>query len=110
MAVALVWILVALVVAAGVLLLAGSASGGAGDLREFARDLRNGVAARRHPEPEQIEAAAIAEVEPVDTSMDVFFQEAAVDEDAYLNVDDITDTLARAKDRAVRGMHGLTRH
>lgn len=110
MVVALVWILIALVVAAGVLLLAGAASGETGDVREFVRDLRHGIAARRHPEPEQIEAAAIAEAEPVDLTMDVFFSEAAVDEDAYLHVEDITDTFSRAKERAVRGMHGLTRH
>jgi hypothetical protein len=90
--------LIALALALGVLLLAGSASGETWSVQQFASDLRHGITARRHPAPEQIEAARIAEAEPVDTSMEVFFREAAVDEDPYLNVDSIADTLTRAKD------------
>ena len=110
MAAYLILSLIVLAVAVVVLLLAGSASNEDWDVRGFVRDLRHGITARRHPAPEQVEAARIAQAEPVDTSMDVFFRETAIDEDAYVNVDTIAETLSRAKDLAVRGMHGLTRH
>jgi len=81
----------------------GSASGETWSVQEFASDLRHGIAARRHPAPEQIEPHASPS--RAGRHLDgVFFRETAVDEDPYLNVDSIADTLTRAKD-VVRGIN-----
>lgn len=108
----ILWTLVAVLAAAGVLLVASVAGGAPDDhvgFRGFVRDLRRGVAARRNPAPEQVEAARVADVEPVEVSIDEMFRVAAVDEDPYLHVDDLTDALGKAKRKAVRGVTGLSR-
>ncbi len=116
MATYLVLSLVALVVAFGVLVVAGSASGDTGAIRDFTRDLRNGVrdlraivAARRGRLPAD-DVEQVDEPEPVDLSLTALLRESAEEDDGYLHVEDITETLARARDRAVKGLHGLSRH
>jgi len=116
MATYLVLSLVALVVAFGVLVVAGSASGDTVAIRDFIRDLRNGVrdlriglAARWGRQPAD-DVELDDEPEPVDLSLAALLRESAEEADGYLHVDDITETLARARDRAVKGLHGLARH
>jgi len=111
----LVLSIIALVVAFGVLVMAGAESGdsddtgGKGTVAGFVSDLRNGIAARRGRTPVD-DVQEDDEPEPVDLSMEALFREASVDDDGYLHVDDITETFARARDRAVKGLHGLSRH
>ncbi len=116
MATYLVLSLVALVVAFGVLVVAGSASGDTGAIRDFSRDLRNGVhdlrtvvAARRGRLPADA-VERVDEPEPIDLSLTALLRESAEEEDGYLHVEDITDSLARVRDRAVKGLHGISRH
>jgi hypothetical protein len=45
----------------------------------------------------------------VDSSFDELLAAAEVDDPAYLGVEDLTDTLARARERASRGVSGITR-
>lgn len=107
----LVWSLIVLVLAIGVLILAGTESGETWSIREFVRDLRSGVTARRRARSGQPLSPNEVEDEPVDISMEALFRETSVDDDdAYLRVDEITETLTRAKDMALRGVHGLTHH
>lgn len=104
---------VALVVALVVLVLAGAESGDTGDTGEtgvvagFVRDLRNGIAARRGRVPAD---DLVDEPAPVDLSIEALFREAAEDDDGYLHVDDITETFARARERAVKSLHGISHH
>jgi hypothetical protein len=103
-----VWTLVALAAAAAVALIANAASsgdgpGGAG----FLTDLRAGLAARRHPDTADVAAARAAEVEPVDVPLDEFLRATAVDDDGYLQADEVRDAFAKVRDRAVRGVQGL---
>ena len=108
----LLWTVLAVIAAAGVLLVASVAGTGSedhGGFRGFVRDLRRGVGARRHPAPEQVEAARVAEQEPVEVTIDEMFRVAAVDEDPYLQVDDLTDALGRAGRKAARSVPGLGR-
>ena len=100
----LVWTLVALVAAAAVVLVAsGEGHRGAG----FLADLRAGVAARRHPDADDLSAARAAEIEPVDVPLDEFLRATAVDDEGYLQVDEVRDALTKARDRAVRGVQSL---
>jgi hypothetical protein len=104
---------IALVVALGVLVLAGAESGDTGDtggtgaVAGFVRDLRNGIAARRGRVPAD---DLDDEPAPVDLSIEALFREAAEDDDGYLHVDDITETFARARERAVKSLHGISHH
>jgi hypothetical protein len=107
----LVWTLVALVAAAVVALIANAASSGEGlGGVGFLTDLRAGLAARRHPDAEDAAATRAAEVEPVDVRLDEFLQATAVDDDGYLQADEMRDALTKARDRAVRGVQGLGHH
>jgi len=103
----LVWTFVALVAAAAVVLVASAASGGGRRGAGFVADLRAGVAARRHPDAESDAAAHAAEIEPVDVRLDEFLRATAVDDDGYLQVDEMRDVLTKARDRAVRSVQGL---
>ena len=97
-----VGILVALAVAGFVLLLA-SVAGGPRNVDESPWEaFRRGWAARRHPDEEQLAAAAI---EPVDVSLGEFLS-ATVEhgDDGYLQVDELADTLQRARERATRAV------
>lgn len=103
----LVWTLVALVAAAAVVLVASAASGEGRRGAGFLADLRAGVAARRHPDAEDVAATRAAEIEPVDVPLDEFLRATAVDDDGYLQVDEVRDVLTKARDRAVRGVQSL---
>jgi hypothetical protein len=104
-----VWTLVALVAAALVLVVAGAAGGQTGDLRGFLRDLVAGLRGlRTRPGPDE-PAAPVTTGEPVDASLDELLAAAEVEDAPYLAVEDLTETLARARERATRGVSGLTR-
>jgi hypothetical protein len=106
-----VWTLAALVAAAAVALIANAASGGDGPGGAgFLTDLRAGLAARRHRDTVDVAAARAAEVEPVDVQLDEFLRATAVDEDGYLQADEVRDALTRVRDRAVRSVQGLGHH
>lgn len=93
-----VWTLVALGAAVLVLVVASVTNGRDGGLRSFLRDLRAGL---REWRSRGIAAPVTAiEPEPVDATFDEFFAAAQVDDEAYLRVDDLTDTLAWARARA----------
>jgi succinate dehydrogenase/fumarate reductase flavoprotein subunit len=102
----LVAIVLALLVAAGVLLAASisgsSRSAGESPLRAF----RAGWAARKNPDSDQRAAAAAAAVEPVDMSLAQFLRETVDEGEAYLQVDDLAATLQRARDKAVGVLPG----
>jgi hypothetical protein len=106
----LVWTLVALVAAAAVVLVASATNGEGRRGSGFLADLRAGVAARRHPDAEDLAAARAAEIEPVDVPLDEFLQATAVDDDGYLQVDEVRDVLTKARDRAVRGVQSFGHH
>ncbi|MGV8976564.1 MAG: hypothetical protein ACOH17_00820 [Cellulomonas sp.] len=103
----LVWTLVALVAAAAVAAVASATSGGGRQGAGFFADLRAGISARRHPDAEDAAAARAAAVEPVDVRLDEFLRATAVQDDGYLQVDEVRDVLTKARDRAVRSVHHL---
>lgn len=92
----LVGIVLALIVAAAVLLLA-SVAAGPRDVDESPwQAFRRGWAARHETEGE---AAAAAAAEPVDLSLTEFLSATAERGEGYLQVDELADTLSRARDR-----------
>jgi hypothetical protein len=103
-----VWTFVALAAAASVLLVAGTAGGRTGDLRGFWRDLVAGLR-RLRSKPAPDSSARFVPAQPVDTSLDDLLAGAEVPDSPYLAVEDLTDTLSRARERATRGVSGLTR-
>ncbi len=104
-----VWTLVALAAAAVVLVVAGAAGGRTGDLRGFLRDLGAGLRELRTRTAPHDDAAPVETAEPVDASLDELLAAAEVDDAPYLAVEDLTETLARARERAPRGVAGLPR-
>jgi hypothetical protein len=102
----LVAIVLALLVAAGVLLAASVSSStrdkGESPLQAF----RAGWAARKSPDADQRAAAAAASVEPVDMSLAQFLRETVDEGEAYLQVDDLAATLQRARDKAAGVLPG----
>ncbi len=103
-------ILVALAVAAAVLLVASTAE------PDERRDdespwqaFRRGLRARRHPAPDQVAAAQAAQAEPVDVSLAEFLDATTEQGEGYLHVDDLSASLARAREKAVRA-NPLRRH
>lgn len=103
----LVWTLVALAAAAVVVLVASATTSGGRGGAGFLADLRAGVSARRHPDAEDAAATRAAAIEPVDVRLDEFLRATAVDDDGYLQVDEVRDVLMKARDRAVRGVQHL---
>lgn len=101
----IVWTAIALV-AAGVVVLVASATSNGSDA-SFLADLRAGLAARR--DPAAAPAAELADAEPVDVPLDEFLLATQVDDDGYLHVDELRDTLGKAKQKAVRSVAGLGR-
>jgi hypothetical protein len=95
----LVAIVLALLVAAGVLLAASAASSG-GTGQSPLRAFRAGWAARKNPDTDQLAAADAAAVEPVDLSLAQFLRETVDEGEAYMQVDDLAATLQRARDKA----------
>ncbi|MFI2752778.1 hypothetical protein ACGIF2_04995 [Cellulomonas sp. P22] len=113
-----VWTIVALVSGAGVLLVASVATGERGADGDQDRDLRAGLAElrrsvtglatlRRRP-PEEAEALRAAS-EPVDVRLEEFLRVAAVEDDGYLQADELTDTLSRAREKAARSVPRIGR-
>ena len=102
--------LVALVVAGGVLLVASASD--ADERRDDESPLqafRRGWKARKHPAPDQVDAAIAAEAEPVDLSLADFLRATAEQGEGYLHVDDLQAGLVRARDKAARA-NPLRRH
>ncbi|WP_448059953.1 hypothetical protein [Cellulomonas hominis] len=86
------WIVLALVAAAGVMVLAALSGDEGFSLSGFWRDLRGAWAHRREPR----ETDPVAEAEPVDVPLSEMFAQSSVADDGYLSVDELTDTIARA--------------
>ena len=105
------WTLLALAAAAVVLVVAGAAGDGGADrpagLRTHLTDARAGV--RTWRSERRGEAGPAPVPEPVDTTIDDLLAATAVQDPAYLAVEDLTETLARARERAARGVQGLSR-
>ena len=102
----LVAIVLALLVAAGVLLVAGMSSStrdkGESPLQAF----RAGWAGRKNPDADQRAAAVAASAEPVDMSLAQFLRETVDEGEAYVQVDDLAATLQRAKEKATGVLPG----
>ena len=105
-----VWTLVALGAAAVVMVIASGGSDGvrSGGPRAALADVRAGLASWRARKATPEAVAAVLEPEPVDTTFDEFFAAAEVEDDGYLQLDELTDTLVRARELASRGV-GLVR-
>jgi len=106
----LIWTLVALGVAAVVVLVASRTASDRRDGPTFVHDFRAGWSARRHPDAEQVAAALAAELEPVDVPLDEFLRVTAVEDDGYLQVDEVLDVLLQARDKAFHSVQELGRH
>lgn len=103
--------LLALGAAAAVLVVA-SVAGGRNARRPagvstFAGDVRSGL--RTWRSTRRGDARPASAPAPVDTPFEDFLAATAVQDPAYLGVDDLTETLARARQRATRGVGGLSR-
>jgi hypothetical protein len=113
MVTAIVWTLVALVVAGLVLAVASVAESRSGEraggVRGYVADVRAGLRTWRASRSKDADARPAPQAEPVDTSIDDFLAATQVQDPAYVAVEDLTDTLARARERAARGVSGLTR-
>jgi len=95
-----VWTVVALGTALLVMVVAGVTNTEAGGVRAFRRDLSAGL---RDWRARGIAAPIVtAEPAPVDATFDEFFAAAQVDDEAYLQLDDLADTLVRARRQATR--------
>ncbi|WP_029289368.1 hypothetical protein [Cellulomonas sp. HZM] len=102
----LVGVVVALLVAAGVLLLASVMSTPRAVDESPWQAFRAGWAARKDPDAA---AVAAAEAEPVDVSLVDMLRSTADDGDAYLHVEELSEGLHRARERAARAIPGLHR-
>ncbi len=103
--------LLALASAVAVFVVAGAAGGRGHDrpagVRAYLADVRAGMHTWRARRGGAVDGAT--EPEPVDTTMEEFLDATAVPDPAYLGVEDLTETLARARERAARGVGGITR-
>jgi len=72
-------------------------------LKGFWRDFVSGLTSWRRSRRD--EHAGRSTVEPVDTGMDEFFAATEVDDPAYIDADEITDVLHRARERATHTLH-----
>jgi len=104
-----VGILIALLVAGGVLLLASAASGARDRQESPWRAFRRGLTGRKHPDAEQRAAAAAAAAQPVDLSLADFLSATAEEGEPYLDVDALTTTLHDARSRAADALPGSRR-
>ena len=82
-----------------VLVVASMRTGHDGDARRFTQDVRAALRARFARDGS---ASAVAELAPVDATLDELFAAAEVDDDAYLQLDDLAETLVWARDQASR--------
>ncbi|GIG38423.1 hypothetical protein [Cellulomonas phragmiteti] len=93
-----IWILVALLVAAAVLVVVSSGADEDGPWRTFLRGLRG----RRHPDAEQAAAARAAAADPVDLSLADFLRATASEGDGYLHPEELVEDLRTARERAAQ--------
>lgn len=102
--------LLALAAAVSVLVVAGAAGGRGGDgpagLRAWLTDVRAGLHTLRS---ERRGAGRATDEEPVDTTIEDILASSGAQDRAYLGVEDLTQTLARARERAARGVGGISR-
>jgi hypothetical protein len=100
----------ALGAAAAVLVVASAAGGRGGDgptgMRAYLADVRAGLHTLRS---ERRGAVRITGPEPVDATIEDVLDSSAGQDPAYLGVDDLTETLARARQRATRHVGGTSR-
>ncbi|MBE7701740.1 hypothetical protein H9623_15710 [Oerskovia sp. Sa1BUA8] len=75
-------------------------------IKGFWRDFRSGLSGWRRRKDEDRAAARAAR--PIDTGMEEFFAATEVDEPAYMDADEITDVLHRARERATHTLQGAT--
>jgi hypothetical protein len=108
-----VWTFLALVVAASVLILASVAEGRRGEsgggVRAYLDDVRAGVRTWWAARSKDAARRPTPQAEPVDTHIDDFFAATEVQDPAYVAVEDLTETLALARERAARGVSRITR-
>ena len=103
-----VWTFVALATALLVMVIAVATNSEVGGLRAFFADLRAGL---RDWRARGMAAPIVpAERAPVDATFDEFFAAAQVDEEPYLQLDDLTDTLVRAREQATRAGRSVASH
>ncbi|MBD8060507.1 hypothetical protein IC607_16190 [Cellulomonas sp. JH27-2] len=95
-------ILVTLVLAGAVLLVANAMSSTASDGESPWRAFRAGWAARREPSP-------AVDDEPVDLKLVEFLRVTSDEGEGYLHVDELSEGLQRARDRAARALPSLHR-
>ena len=101
----LFWIVVALGTAVVVIGAASVGDGRTGGLRALLVDMRAGMRELRANNREP--AAVVPEAEPVDTTLDELFASAPVGADAYLGVDDLTETITWAREQATRASRSV---
>jgi len=90
-----------------VLVVAGMRNGHEGDARMCAEDVRAALRARF---ARGATAPAATEPAPVDATLDELFAFAEVDDEAYLQLDDLAESLTWARERASRvGRMGVDR-
>lgn len=108
-----VWTFVALAAAAFVLVVAGAADSPGAEasagVRGYVDDLRAGLRTLRSDRRRAGEPRPARTHVDDDADLDDFFAATEVQAPAYVAVEDLTDTLARARERAARGMSGLSR-
>ena len=104
-----VGILIALLVAGGVLFVASVVSSARDRQESPWRAFRRGLTGRKHPDAEQRAAAAAAAVEPLDLSLADFLRVTAEEGEPYLDVDALTTTLHDARSRAAGALPGARR-
>ena len=112
MVAAAVWTFLALVVAASVLVVASVADGRgmeSGGVRAYLDDVRAGLRTWRAARSKDVAQRPVPPAEPVDTSIEDFFAATEVQDPAYVAVEDLTETLSLARDRAARGVSRITR-
>lgn len=95
-----IWILVALVTAAAVLLVVGATTDTGGESAWSA--FRRGLRSRRAPDADRRAAARAASARPVDLSLAEFLRATASEGDGYLQPDDLVHDLHRARERATQ--------
>lgn len=71
--------------------------------RDFRSGLRRGRPSRSARQGQRIGSVRIPQ--PVETNMDDFFAATEVSTPAYVDAEELTDVLHRARDRAVRPLH-----
>ncbi|MBD8079305.1 hypothetical protein [Cellulosimicrobium arenosum] len=109
-----VWLGLALGAAAVVFLLASVVARSESDttddqgLRAFWRDFRSGLrlgGRRARREERALYVGTVRRPRPVETSMDDFFAATEVSTPAYVDAEELTDVLHRARERAARPLH-----